>query len=159
MSIVFNNLVEASEKSTTELEEKLMHQSRCALLAFDIRDQAKQAVSLFDGLNAGIREWQDEISSLPDSEKNSLDDFGAQWDSLYRRIATIFEKTAHLIQGIEAIGPSVDGKPAFFKAWRSLRAAIAFSQESVAASVDQLRRNEVRPLGEISRALFGVPND
>jgi hypothetical protein len=154
MSVVLKNQIEASEKSAQTLEEQLLHEHRCALLSFEVRDLAKSLVSLFRDMNDDVAHWQQVISDANGPAPAELMKLGDEWDVLYRRLSGIFEKGAHLIREAERLGPEVDGKLEFFKAWRELRGIVCFSRSSVAIGAEQARRNEARPLGEITRALY-----
>ena len=157
MTIVIKNQVAASEKSALELEEQMLRESQRALLSFEVRDLAKSAVSLLDTINTDMAEWQ--VITEKSDRSEELCALGDDWDSLYRRLAGVFEKTARLIKDAEMIGPEVAGKPEFFKAWRGLRAATSFTREDVALGASQASRNEVRSLGDIVRALFSSTHD
>ena len=157
MSIVLKNQVQACENSARELEEELIRDSRIACVAFDVRDLARSAVALFHDIGRDIEEWQRDMSNSPHSE--ALASFGNNWLELYTRLNGVFGKTAELIRRIEQVGPEVDGKPEFFKAWRELRAIVCLPQDRVAIAVEQSRQNEMRPLGEIVRELFHTAHD
>jgi hypothetical protein len=157
MSIVLKNQVEASEKSADELESELQRHHKRAMLCYDVQDLMKSVVSLLANINEDVERWQHDMVSGSDELRKEIDRFGESWDSLYRRLEGIFGKVFGLVGAMEETGFTVEGKRAFLVAWKELRGIICFPRDRVIAASEQVRRGEVRPLGEITRELWDRP--
>lgn len=85
--------------------------------------------------------------------------YDRKWEELFRRIGAVFEKTAQVIKLMEGHGYAVSSKEEFMRSWKELRGIVCFSVDQFNAGVEQLKRGEVRPLGEFEVELLRLPND
>lgn len=158
MSIVLKHQVEASEKSAAELASEFRQQHRRAMLCYDVQDLVRSVVQLHAGLNRDVERWQDAIASAKASGTEEPEDLGTEWEALYRRLGSVFEKTAPLIRALEDEGFTVDGRPEFHASWRDLRATLSFTLDRITTGIDQIRRDEVRRLEDVLAELGDGPN-
>lgn len=157
MSIVLKYQVEASEKSADEIDEQIRHDHRRAMLCYDVQDLSRSLVTLFQDINRDVERWQKEAAGREPQLCAELQKHAREWDQLYKRLSAIFEKVAGFIRAMETFGFQIEGRQQFLIAWRELRAIVCFSQDQVAAAVEQVRTGRVRTLGEVRDGLRNSP--
>lgn len=147
MSIVLRCQVEASERAAEALEAS--HSD--AMLCRDIEDHIANLVELLTKLNHAVERWQ----STPSPQVEQATEF----ESLYRRLERLYSRSPALIRAARQMGFDITGERKFVEAWRELRGITCFSMEEVAKGAEQVRRGEVRSLGEVMNELWDRPVD
>lgn len=158
MSIVRKHQVEASEESAADLAVELRQQHRRAMLCYDVQDLMCCVIDLHAGLNRDVDRWQNAIAVARASGAEEPEDVGPEWEALYRRLGSVFEKTAQLVRALKDDGFSVDGRPEFLNSWRDLRATLSFSLERISTGVEQIRGGEGRKLEDVLAELGDEPS-
>lgn len=157
MDIVLNNQLEASEKSADQLESELQRQIRGAEVCGEIQDLMKILVALLASLDQHVSKWRERTESGASELRAGIEYSGDYWIERYTRLEGTFLRTQKLINAIEELSFSVDGKREFLIAWKNLRSITCFSSESVREGIAQIKRGEVMPLAEVKRELWDSP--
>jgi len=147
MSIVLKNQVEASERSAQQLDLQDSHDR--AMLCRDVEALIDMVVETLGGMNQYVERWQSDIEGgVPYVEADARGLF-----DLYIRLERTFLLTSQLIRRMEQWGFDLEGKPAFFAAWRKIKGIVCFSIDRVNESFAQIRRGETGTLGEFADEL------
>jgi len=139
MNIVLRNQIEASAKSVHEIEQKMLRDHQYAMLCYDVQDLMRNMVDAVKSIGRYVEMLQDR------HEMN----MAGEWENLYRKMDHTFAQTAGLIRSLDQAKLAVDGRDAFFAAWREVRGVTAFTTAGVKEARDQIARGECVDLEEL----------
>jgi hypothetical protein len=107
-------------------------------------------VALFNALQRVVDRWQDRARHGAEA----MDPADArELESLYRRLAGVFDRAAPVIDALERSGQRVAGADSFRQARRELLGLTSLSVDRVLSAERQVQRGESRLIGEVMREL------
>jgi hypothetical protein len=151
MTIVLKHQLEASERSAAEIEGVIERDRQNERARREVEYLMRVITLLHRGINRDIEIWQDSGASTTE------EDASAEWLGLHHRLNGVFQKVVRFVHELENDGQEFQRKQEFLASWRDLRSSLCFTADRVSAAVEQVRRGEVRPLGEVARELWDRP--
>jgi hypothetical protein len=139
MNIVLRNQIEASEKSVHEIEQKMLRDHQYAMLCYDVQDLVRNMVDAAKSIGRYVEMFQDQHELK----------MAGEWEDLYRKMDHTFAQTAGLIRALDQAKLAVDGRDAFFAAWKEVRGVTAFTAAGIEEARHQIARGECVDLEEL----------